>query len=94
MNIKEKISLIIGVIIIIALLSIILGWSTNILTFVIKWGISIIIGIVTSGISGMIVESITNDWLKTITLTVEIKGFEFSISVFFIVTILIEQLLF
>lgn len=94
MNIKEKISLIIGVIIIIALLSTILGWSTNILTFAIKWGISIIIGIVTSGISGMIVESITNDWLKTITLTVEIKGFEFSISVFFIVTILIEQLLF
>jgi len=47
-----------------------------------------------SGISGEIVEKFTGDTLKTITLTVKIADINFSISLFFIATLVVRLLLF
>lgn len=51
-------------------------------------------GVLMSGISGWLVEKYTGDTLKNITLTVPVAGYNFSITLFLIVTIIVRFWLF
>ena len=94
MHWKEKVEAIFGLIIGIAILGTFFGWPDKIISLAIQWGASAIIGIVLSGISGELVEKFTGDALKNITITVPIAGYNFSITLFFIVTIIVRYWLF
>jgi hypothetical protein len=94
MHWKEKFEAVLGIILVVAILGAILGWPNKIITIAIEWGISALIGIFMSGISGELIEKFTGDLLKNITITVEIAGFHFSITLFFLATIIVRFLLF
>jgi uncharacterized protein involved in response to NO len=53
-----------------------------------------IVGTVFSLVAGAIVEAFTQDWLKTIAPNIEIRGFEFSITAFAVVTSMVKVWLF
>ncbi len=94
MDWRRKVNAIISLIILIAVAGALYGWPDKIIQLSIEWGITIIISVIMSGISGEIVEKVTADSLKMITLTVEIAGINFSVSFFFIATLVVRLLLF
>jgi len=94
MHWKEKVEAILGLIILIAILDAFFGWPDKIISLAIQWGTSAIIGVIMSGISGELVEKFTGDTLKNITITVPIAGYNFSVTLFFIVTIIVKYWLF
>ena len=93
-RLKEKFKAILGLLIGIAILSTYFGWPDKIVTLAFHWGISAIIGAIMSGISEELVEIYTGDTLKNITIPVPIAGYNFSITLFFIVTIVVRYWLF
>lgn len=94
MHWKEKFEAVLSIIIGIAIIGTLLGWPDKIITVAIEWGTSALIGIAMSGISGELVERFTRDTLKNITITVPIAGFNFSVTLFFIATIVVRFWLF
>jgi len=94
MHWKEKAEAILGVIFCIVILGAFFGWPDKIITLIIQWGTSLIVGVVLSGVSGELVERLTGDVLRNITITVPIAGYNFSITLFFIVTIIVRYWLF
>ena len=94
MHWKDKFEAVIGVIIVIAFAGALYGWPDKLVSTLIEWGTSIAIGVVLSGASGELVERVSGDLLKNITLTVEIVGINFSITLFFIVTMIVRFVLF
>jgi large-conductance mechanosensitive channel len=66
-------------------------WLTN---WIVQWLISALVGTVFSMTAAAIVEAFTGDLLKSITLTVEIGDFKFSVTAFAIVTIIVKLWLF
>jgi hypothetical protein len=94
MHWKDKVESIIGLIVGVAIFGAFFGWPDRIITSIIQWGPSLIVGVIMSGISGELLEKFTGDALKMITLRVPIAGYNFSITLFFIVTILVKSWLF
>ncbi len=94
MHWKDKFEAVIGVIILIAFAGALYGWPDKLVATLIEWGTSIAIGVVLSGVSGELVEKVSGNLLKNITLTVPIAGFNFSITFFFIVTMIVRFALF
>lgn len=94
MHWKDKFQAIIGLIILIAFAGALYGWPDKLVSTLIEWGTSMLIAVFLSGISGEIVERFTGDTLKNITLTVEIAGINFSITLFFIATLIVRYALF
>lgn len=90
----NKLELFIYLIIAVAVIGALLGIPTLITNVVIEWLIGAFVGTLFSMVAGAIVEAFTGDLLKTITLTIEIKGFQFSITVFAIVTFIVKVWLF
>ena len=58
------------------------------------WFVSLFVGAVLSFFATAIVEEVTGDWLKPYLVEFEIFGFEFSISLFFIATVIVRFWLF
>ena len=94
MKLKEKIELILFAIVIIAVLAALYRWPDWILSEVMEWGISIMTGIILSAIAGGLVEGFTGDLLKKISFNIHILGFDFSITLFFIVALFVRFWLF
>ena len=90
----KKLDLFIYLIVAVAVIGAFLGIPTLITNVVIEWLIGAFVGTLFSMVAGAIVEAFTGDFLKTITLTIEIKGFKFSITVFAIATFIVKVWLF
>jgi len=58
------------------------------------WFVSGFVGAVLSFFATAIVEEVTGDWLKPYLIEFEILGFEFSVSLFFIATVIVRFWLF
>jgi len=87
---EKKLEQIIYTIVIVAVVAAFLGipqWFTN---WVIQWLVSAFIGGVFSLLATSVVEEFTGDFLKTISLTFEVQGFEFSVTAFAIATIIVK----
>ncbi|MBE3122656.1 MAG: hypothetical protein IMZ58_10695 [Thermoplasmata archaeon] len=94
-DIRDKLTLIIIVIIIVAIVGTYLGISSGTINQINGWLISIFIGFILSTISGSLVEAVSGDILKTIFLNIPIYGdFSISISVFAIATFIVKVSLF
>lgn len=94
MHWEDKVESLIGLIVGVAILGAFFDWPDRIITLIFQWGPSLIVGVIMSGISGELVEAFTGDILKIITITVPIAGHNFSITLFFIATILVKSWLF
>ena len=95
MDSKEKLKLIIYLIVIVAIVGSFLGLSSNTTNMIIQWLVSVFVGILTSFIVGRLVEAFTGDLLKIILLNIPITDdFSISISVFVITVIVVKFLLF
>lgn len=90
----DKLRLIIYLIALVAVIGAFLGIPTHITELAIQWLVSVFIGLVFSLVAGSLVEAFTGDLLKTITLTIPIKGFNISISAFAIATFIVKVWLF
>ena len=90
MKIGNKVTLVLGAIIVIVIIGTALGLPDRVINSIVEWGCSIIIGIILGTLAGYLVEAFTDDWLKGIFLVVEIGKIKFSISLFTIATILIK----
>ncbi len=89
-NIRRLFYLLIIVVVILALV----GASEGQINFVVNVFASAILGAVTSLIAASIIEAFTGDALKFVLMTVEIRGFEFSVSLFFVATVILKLLIF
>ena len=94
MTLKEKIQLLLGVIIIIAIIATIYNWPTSIISLLINWSISIMLSLIISTIAGKLIESFSGDLLKNIFLVAKIWKFDVSISLFTILTFILKVWLF
>lgn len=94
-DIRDKLKLIIIVVIIVAIVGTYLGLSSGTINQIIEWLISIFIGILLSAVAGSLVEAVSGNILKTIFLNIPIHGdFSISISAFAIATFAVKVLLF
>jgi len=92
---KEKLKLIIYLIVIVAIVGSFLGLSANTTNMIIQWLVSVFVGILTSFIVGRLVEAFTGNLLKIILINIPITDdFNISISVFVITVIVVKFLLF
>lgn len=94
MNLKEKIQLVLGGVIIIAIIGTLYNWPTSIIDLLINWSMAIMISLILSAVAGKLIESFSGDLLKNIFLVVKIWKFDVSISVFTILTFILKVWLF
>jgi hypothetical protein len=87
---KKKLEKILDAIVVVAIIAAFLGIPQWITDWVIQWLISAFIGTLFSLVAASLVEAFTNDFLKTISLTVEVKNYKFSITLFAIATLLVK----
>ncbi|MHA1833570.1 MAG: hypothetical protein ACTSV7_06225 [Candidatus Baldrarchaeia archaeon] len=93
-NRTKTIELIVYLILLVAILGALLNIPTALTSWIIQWLIGALVGSVFSLVAGAIVEAFTGNWLKTITITIEIGDFNFSITVFAIATFIVKVWLF
>lgn len=94
-DIKDKLTLIILVIICVAIVGTLLGLSSGIINQISEWLLSIFVGILLSAVAGSLVEAVSGNILKTIFLNIPIYGdFSISISAFAITTFVVKVMLF
>lgn len=89
-----KLKLIIYLIVLAAVLSALFNIPSQITDLVIQWLMSAFVGSVCALVAGSLVETFTGNILKTISLTISIKGFNMSISAFAISTSIVRIWLF
>lgn len=90
LKIENLFYLIIAVVVVCALLNVtpdVTNWIVNVL-------VGLVISSVCSLVAGSLVEAFTGDWLKKIAINKEIFGINFSITVFAIVTFIVEKWIF
>ena len=94
MPLKEKIQLMLGAIIIIAIIGTLYNWPNRITDLLINWSMVILISLILSAIAGKLIESFSGDLLNNIFLVVRIWKFDVSISVFTILIFILKIWLF
>ena len=94
MGTDEKTKLIVWGLILFLFVGGYLGFSDKIMSAVTGWGASLIAGTLISGAIGTLVESLTGDTLKRIALPISIGPLSFSVTAFFIVTLIVRFVLF
>jgi hypothetical protein len=94
MDFKTSIKLLVFGIFFIGLLMAILGFSGKQIDNVIQWFIPLCINFIISSFIGTIIEAYSGDSFKKISLTVPIWKFNFSISLFAILVVVIKLWLF
>jgi len=90
----KKLELIVYLIVLVAFLGAVFNIPFALTNLVIQWLVSAFIGSVFSLVAGALVEAFTGDLLKTITLTISIGDFQFSITAFAIATFIVKVWLF
>jgi len=90
----KKVELLVYLIILVVLLGAFFNIPMALTNYIIQWLISAIISSVFSLAAGAIIEAFTGDFLKTIALNIEIRGFKFSITAFAIATLIVKVALF
>ena len=90
----RKLELIIYLIILVAFLGAAFNTPDALTNWIIQLLVSAFIGSVFSLVAGAIVGAFTGDLLKQITLTISIRGFKFSFTVFAIATFIVKVWLF
>ncbi len=90
----KKLELIIYLIVLVAVLGAVFNIPSALTNLAVQWLISAFIGSVCSLVAGSIVEAITGDLLKKITLTISIDDFQISITAFAIATFIVKVWLF
>lgn len=93
-NRTRDLELVLYLIVLVAFLGAVFNIPFALTNMIIQWLVGIFVGSVLSLVAGSLVEAITGNWLKTITLTIEIGDFHFSITVFAIVTFIVKVWLF
>jgi len=93
MKLKDKLGLVLGIMILIVFIGTFAGLPDKIIESILEWGGSILVGIILGAISGLLVERVAGDWLKSIFLVVSIGDYQFSISLFTIATIFVKMFL-
>ena len=89
-NIERLLYAMVAVVTVLALF----GVSQGAINFVVSIFVSIIVGALISLVVGSLIEAFTGDMLKGILIPVEIMGLEFSVSLFFIATIVFKFMIF
>ncbi len=90
MDTKEKFGVVIVLIIAVGILDSIFKMPQNSVSRMVELLISIGVGLILSAISGQIVEAFSGDSLKEIFVIVPIGPFNFSLSLFVIVTFIVK----
>ncbi|HLB69630.1 MAG: hypothetical protein OIN88_08670 [Candidatus Methanoperedens sp.] len=90
----EKFKVVIWIIVAVAILGALFGLSQNVVSMITEWLISVGIGIILSGISGEIVETFSGNFFKKIFIIIPIGQFNFSLSLFPIITFIVKMWLF
>ena len=90
----KKVELLVYLIILVVLLGVFFNIPMALTNYLIQWLTSAIISSVFSLAAGAIIEAFTGDFLKTIALNIEIRGFKFSITAFAIGTLIVKVALF
>ena len=91
---KEKIKLIVLVILLVVILVEHFRWPDIIASTATKWGASLITGVVMSAVSESFVEKLTRNKLKKINIKLSILGKKFSVTLFVIAALIFRFLLF
>ena len=89
-NIDRLISAMVVVVVVLALI----GAPKGVIDFVVNIFVNMIGGAMISLALGYLIEGLTGDLLKGVLFTVDIMGFEFSLSLFTIATIILKLILF
>ena len=91
----ERLQILLLILVIIVLIGGLLGLSQEILGNIINlFAAYAILPTITSFFAGMLVEAIGGGSLKMISLTIDVKGFRFSITAFMIAVLAVKLLLF
>jgi hypothetical protein len=90
----EKLKIPIYLIVLVAVLGALFNIPFALTNWVIQYLIGAFVGSVCSLVAGSLVEAFTGDLLKKITLTFEILGLNFSITIFAIATFIVKVWLF
>ena len=90
----NRLELFFSIIIAVVFIGTIAGIPQSVLDLIVKLIVSMMVSSLLSLIAGTVVEAVTGDLLKTISLTVEVKGFGFSISLFIIATLVLKIIIF
>jgi len=90
----DKLQWILVLIVVVVIIAAFLQLPQSLVNWMVEWLVSAFIGTVFSMVAAAIVEGFTGNFLKTISFTIEIKGFKFSITAFAIATIAVKYLLF
>jgi len=89
----NKIQIIVYILVFFAIIFAFAGRS-DLIAYISNWAVSAIIGIVLTGVSQLLLQAVTGDILEKILLNIEIKGYNFSLTLFAIFTVLLKFLLF
>lgn len=92
-SMKAKVSIIVQILLYIAVILALFRKSEHIST-ISNIAIWLLVSVITTGIVQIIIQKYTGDFLKNIPLTIVIKKKPYSISLFFIVTIILKLFLF
>jgi hypothetical protein len=90
---KNKVLIILQILVYAAIIFALLGWDKFIgpMTNIAVW---LITSIIITGVVQIIIQKFSGDFLEKIPLTFEIKGIKISVTLFFIITIILKLLLF
>lgn len=94
MDTKEKFGVVIVLIFAVGILESIFELPQNLVSTLVEFLISIGVGIILAAISGQIVEAFSGDFLKEIFVIVPIGPFNFSLSLFVLLTFIVKILIF
>jgi len=94
MKFAEAIQLLVGVILLIFLVGIIFGWSPNTSDRIITWVIPAGISFALTAFSGELIENFTGEAFKRILITVPLGKYEFSLSLFTLLTFILKKWMF
>ncbi len=94
MDLKDKVRLILTILISFILVGSFFHLSNEFMGFIVQWVTSLLVGIFMSAIAGELVKNFTGNLLKKISLNFSIYGFNLSITLFIIITFLVKFILF
>src|SRR5437867_7056590 len=80
--------------VLVAVILSLIGIPQGIINIVVGWFASAIVGAVLSLVAASLLEAVTGDYLKRILITVEVYGIKFSVSLFFVATLILKFFLF
>jgi hypothetical protein len=91
---QRRTDIIVSILLIVVILGAWFGWSDKTMGTLLGWGASILISVILSGVCGTMIENVSGDSLKKISIPITIGKYTFSVSLFVIVTLLLKFIIF